>query len=141
LGGLAWYLTHREPATAAAGAARGAGGGPGGGPGGGGRGAPASTVGVAAARALDIPVVLEALGTVTPAATVTVRPQVSGVVTQVLFTEGQLVTKGQLLALIDPRPFEMALMQASGARMRDEAQLQNAKLTLERFRTLLSQDS
>ena len=127
LGGLAWYLTHREAAPVAAG--------------GGGRGAPASTVGVAAARALDIPVVLEALGTVTPAATVTVRPQVSGVVTQVLFTEGQMVKKGQLLAVIDPRPFEIALQQALGARLRDEAQLENARLTLQRYRTLLQQDS
>jgi multidrug efflux system membrane fusion protein len=101
----------------------------------------ASTVAVVVARQADVPVWLNSLGTVTPAATVTVKPQVSGVLTQVLFQEGQLVTKGQLLALIDPRPFEMALMQASGARLRDEAQLQNAKLTLERYRTLLSQDS
>jgi len=143
LGGLAWYLTHREPATPVAGGAPGggAGGGRGGGPGGGGRGAPASTVGVAIARTMDIPVVLEALGTVTPAATVTVRPQVSGVVTQVLFTEGQMVKKGQLLAVIDPRPFEIALQQASGARLRDEAQLENARLTLQRYRTLQEQDS
>ena len=60
---------------------------------------------------------------------------------QVLFTEGQMVTKGQLLAQIDARPFELALMQATGARQRDEAQLQNARLTLERYRTLLQQDS
>ena len=136
LGGLAWYLTHREPAPAAAGAR-----GPGGPGGGGGRGAPASTVGVATARAMDIPVVLDALGTVTPAATVTVRPQVSGIVTQVLFTEGQMVKKGQLLAVIDPRPFEIALQQAIGARLRDEAQLENARLTLQRYQTLMQQDS
>ena len=141
LGGLAWYLTHREAAPAAAGAGRGAGGGGPGGPGGGGRGGPASTVGVATARAMDIPVALDALGTVTPAVTVTVRPQVSGVVTQILFTEGQMVKKGQLLAVIDPRPFEIALQQALGARLRDEAQLENARLTLQRYRTLLQQDS
>ncbi|HSW03853.1 efflux RND transporter periplasmic adaptor subunit [Aquabacterium sp.] len=140
LGGLTWYLTHR-PATTPAGAVGGAGG-PGGPGGGGGRGGGlASTVAVVTARQADVPVWLNSLGTVTPAATVTVRPQVSGVLNQVLFQEGQLVTKGQLLALIDARPFEMALMQASGARMRDEAQLQNAKLTLERYRTLLAQDS
>ena len=139
LGGFAWYLTHREAAPTAAGA-RGPGGGGPGGPGGG-RGGPASTVGVATARALDIPVVLDALGTVTPAVTVTVRPQVSGVVTQVLFTEGQMVKKGQLLAVIDPRPFEIALQQAIGARLRDEAQLENARLTLQRYQTLLQQDS
>jgi len=139
LGGFAWYLTHREAAPTAAGA-RGPGGGGPGGPGGG-RGGPASTVGVATARSLDIPVVLDALGTVTPAVTVTVRPQVSGVVTQVLFTEGQMVRKGQLLAVIDPRPFEIALQQAIGARLRDEAQLENARLTLQRYQTLLQQDS
>jgi multidrug efflux system membrane fusion protein len=59
----------------------------------------------------------------------------------VLFTEGQTVKKGQVLAVIDPRPFEIALQQATGARQRDEAQLENARLTLQRFRTLLSQDS
>jgi multidrug efflux system membrane fusion protein len=102
---------------------------------------PATTVGVAAAERADIPVLLEALGTVTPAATVTVRPQVSGVLQQVMFREGQMVKAGQLLAQIDPRPFEMALMQALGQRQRDEAQLENARLTLQRYRTLLAQDS
>ncbi|MGZ5722272.1 MAG: efflux RND transporter periplasmic adaptor subunit [Caldimonas sp.] len=77
----------------------------------------------------------------TPSVTVTVRPQVSGVLTAVLFTEGQMVKKGQLLATIDPRPFEIALQQASGARLRDEAQLENAKVQLQRYQTLLNQDS
>jgi len=89
----------------------------------------------------DLPVVLDALGTVTPVATVTVRPQVSGVITQVMFTEGQMVKKGELLATIDPRPFEIALQQATGARLRDEAQLENTKVQLQRFQTLLGQDS
>ena len=71
----------------------------------------------------------------------TVRPQVSGVITQVLFSEGQIVKKGQLLATIDPRPFEIALQQAIGARQRDEAQLESARVTLQRYRTLLEQDS
>ncbi len=154
LAALAWWLTHRVPETApetaagarsaegAASAASGAGGpgAPGGGGGRGGRGG-ASTVGFAVAVRADLPVVLDALGTVTPAVTVTVRPQVSGVITQVLFTEGQLVTKGQLLAVIDPRPFEIALQQAMGARLRDEAQLENAKVQLQRYQTLLGQDS
>ena len=61
--------------------------------------------------------------------------------TQVLFKEGQTVRKGELLATIDPRPFEMALQQSLGQRQRDEAQLEAAKVTLERFRTLLQQDS
>jgi multidrug efflux system membrane fusion protein len=146
LGGLAWYLTHRPAATNAnAQVGPGGPGGPGGPPGGGGGGrrggGTATTVGVAVARQADIPVVIEALGTVTPTVTATVRPQVSGVLKQVLFTEGQLVKQGQLLAVIDPAPFQIALTQATGARIRDEAQLENAKLTLERYRTLLSQDS
>ena len=125
LGGTAWYLIHR-PAPK----------GPGG-PGGGAR----VTVGEATARRADVPVYIDALGTVTPVATITLRPQVSGVLTQVLFTEGQMVTKGQLLAQIDPRPFQQALMQAQGTRQRDEAQLANARITLQRYQTLLAQDS
>jgi multidrug efflux system membrane fusion protein len=98
-------------------------------------------VGFAVAESADIPVKLEALGTVVPQATVRVRPQVSGVLTQVLFKEGQQVKRGQLLATIDPRSFEMALQQATGQRMRDEAQLAAARVTLARFETLLKQDS
>ena len=149
LGWLAWDLTHPSAGAGAggAGAAAGQGGGRGpggGGPGGGGggrRGAPATTVGVATAEKIDIPVVIDALGTVTAAATATVRPQVSGVLQRINFTEGQLVKAGQVLATIDPRAFEMALLQASGQRQRDEAQLESAKVTLSRYRTLLSQDS
>jgi multidrug efflux system membrane fusion protein len=144
LGGLAWYLTH-QPASSGAGGPPGAGGpgGPGGPGGGGGRrgGGATTTVGVATAEKADIPVTLEALGTVTAAATTTVRPQVSGILQSVLFKEGQMVKAGQVLAQIDPRQFEMALLQASGQRQRDEAQLENAQLTLNRYRTLLGQDS
>ena len=140
LGWLAWHLTHRPPA-AGPGAMAGGPGGPGGPGGGGRRGGPATTVGVATAELADLPVTLDALGTVTAAATTTVRPQVSGILQKVLFKEGQLVKAGQVLAQIDPRQFEMALLQATGQRQRDEAQLENARLTLERYRTLLSQDS
>jgi multidrug efflux system membrane fusion protein len=98
-------------------------------------------VGVAVAERADIPIWVEALGTVTPAATVTVRPQVSGVLKQVLYREGDMVRAGQLLATIDARPFEMALMQAEGQRQRDQAQLENARLTLQRYQQLLQQDS
>ena len=134
VGGGAWYLIQR-----ANGGLGGAGGAPGrGGPGG---GRPLVTVGEATARKAELPVVIDALGTVVSATTVTLRPQVSGQLAQVLFTEGQMVQKGQLLAQIDPRPFEQVLMQAQGTRQRDEAQLDNARLTLERYRTLLSQDS
>lgn len=136
---LAWYLTQRAPVGAAGGRA-----GPGGAPGaaaGSGRGAPPSTVGVAAARHADIPVIIEALGTVTSAASVTVTPQVSGVITQVLYSEGQLVKRGQVLATLDPLPFQAALDQASGARARDVAQLDAARQLLERYQVLLKQDS
>ncbi|WP_367181187.1 efflux RND transporter periplasmic adaptor subunit [uncultured Ramlibacter sp.] len=138
VGWLAWSLTHPQvPAAGAPGAAR-----PGGGaPGVPGSRGPATTVGVAVAERADIPVSLEALGTVVPQATVRVRPQVGGVLQQVLFKEGQLVRKGELLATIDPRQFEMTLQQAIGQRQRDEAQLEAAKVTLERYRTLLQQDS
>jgi multidrug efflux system membrane fusion protein len=130
-GWLAWHLT-RPPAEPGAAA----------GPGGAfRRGAPSTTVGVATAEKSSIPIVLEALGTVTPQATVRVRPQVSGVLEKVLFKEGQMVKAGELLATIDPRQFEMALMQASGQRQRDEAQLESARVTLQRFKTLLEQDS
>ncbi len=105
------------------------------------QGRPTTTVGTALAEKSDIPITLEALGTVTPLATVTVRPQVSGVITQVLFTEGQMVERGQLLAVIDPRPFQAALLEAQGALTRDEAQLANAKITLARYQTLVKQDS
>ncbi len=127
LGGLAWYLVA-QPATTGTGASPG-------------RRVPPLTVGVATAARADLPVVLEALGTVTPNATVKVQAQVSGVLKAVHFKEGQIVKAGELLASIDPRPFEMALLQATGQRQRDEAQLDNARVTLERFKTLLAQDS
>jgi multidrug efflux system membrane fusion protein len=98
-------------------------------------------VGVATAARADIPVVIDALGTVTAAATATVRAQVSGVLQKINFSEGQLVREGQVLAIVDPRPFQMSLLQAQGQRQRDEAQLDSAKVTLTRYRTLLSQDS
>ena len=127
VGAVAWYLIHRPAAT---------------GPGsGGGMGGARVTVGEVAVRAADVPVYLDALGTATPVATVTLRPQVSGVLTEVHFKEGQMVTKGQLMAQIDPRPFQQALMQAQGTRQRDEAQLENARITLQRYQTLLGQDS
>jgi membrane fusion protein, multidrug efflux system len=141
VGWLAWDLTHQAPAAgnAAGGPGRGAGGGGPGGPGGG-RG-PATTVGVAVAEQADIPITIDALGTVVPQATVHVRPQVNGVLNRLLYKEGQMVRKGELLAEIDPRQFEMTLQQALGARMKDEAQLEAARVTLQRYRTLLEQDS
>jgi multidrug efflux system membrane fusion protein len=131
MGWLAWHYTRPATETSA---------GPGA-PGAGGRRAPATTVGVATAEQANIPIVLDALGTVTPQASVRVRPQVSGVMQKVLFKEGQMVKAGELLATIDPRQFELALQQAAGQRQRDEAQLDSARVTLQRFQTLLSQDS
>ncbi|MBS0343237.1 MAG: efflux RND transporter periplasmic adaptor subunit [Proteobacteria bacterium] len=128
--GGSWYLIKRPAA----------GRGPGGG-GFGGGGAPTVTVGSAQAQQRQLPVTLDALGTVTPLATVTLKPQVGGVLTEVLYAEGERVKKGQLLARIDPRPYEQALMQAQGTQKRDEAQLQAARVTLQRYRTLLGQDS
>jgi multidrug efflux system membrane fusion protein len=140
LGGGAWYLTHSG--TGATGGAGMAGpGGPGPGGPGGRRGGPSTTVGVATAVKSDLPVVLDALGTVTAASTVTVRPQVSGILKELKFKEGGMVKAGQVVAQIDPAQFEMALMQATGQRQRDEAQLENARLTLKRYQTLLGQDS
>jgi len=140
IGGLAWYLTQPASEKSASAASPGQ---PGaGGPGGAGRrGPPSTTVGVAAAELANIPIVLDALGTVTPLATVRVKPQVTGVMQKVLFQEGQLVKAGELLATIDPRQFEMALMQAIGQRQQGEAQLDSARVTLQRFKTLLEQDS
>lgn len=150
LGGGAWYLIQRaKTPVPGPGAGPGAGrpGGPGGPGGGGGRagagggGAATSTVGIATAKQADIPVQLEALGTVTPLANVVVQPQVSGVLTAVLFQEGQMVKKGDVLATIDPQPFQNVLAQTTGARQRDEAQLAAARVTLQRYQTLLGQDS
>jgi multidrug efflux system membrane fusion protein len=98
-------------------------------------------VGVGKAERADIPITLEALGTVTPAAVATVRPQVGGVLQKITFTEGQLVKEGQVLATIDARPAQMSLLQATGQRQRDEAQLESARVLLQRYRTLLEQDS
>jgi len=101
----------------------------------------ATSVGVASVERISIPIILNALGTVSPISTVTVRPRVSGVLQQVLFQEGETVKAGQVLAKIDPRAFELTLMQQTGQRMRSEAQLENARLILKRGLLLQEQDS
>ena len=98
-------------------------------------------VAVAAARVGDINIVQTALGTVTAGRVVTVKPRVDGQLQSVAFQEGQMVKEGQVLAQIDPVPFQVALAQVEGNLARDAAQLNNARLDLERYRTLLKQDS
>jgi len=94
-----------------------------------------------AARLADIDIVQTALGTATALRTVTVKPRVDGQLQKVLFTEGELVKEGAVLAQIDPVPLQVALAQAEGQLARDAAQLNNARLDLERYRQLLAQDS
>jgi membrane fusion protein, multidrug efflux system len=85
----------------------------------------------------DLPIYLDGLGSVIAAKTVTVRPQVDGRLDAVLFREGEFVRRGQVLAQIDPRPFQVQLEQARGALARDTAQLRTAKITLARNQDLL----
>jgi multidrug efflux system membrane fusion protein len=101
----------------------------------------ATPVGIAAAAKGDIPIVIRALGTVTPLATVTIKTQITGQLVQVEFTEGQAVKQGDLLAVVDPRPYEVALQNANGTLAKDEALLKNAQIDLQRYTTLVKQDS
>src|SRR5574340_542993 len=101
----------------------------------------AMPVGVDAARSADVDVYVEGLGTVTPMNTVTVRARVEGQLLRVLYREGQMVKAGELLAEIDPRPFQVQLTQAEGQMARDQALLNNARHDLERYRQLYAEDS
>ncbi|SPA39496.1 multidrug efflux system, subunit A [Cupriavidus taiwanensis] len=142
-GGWYWYA-HRGDAPQGSAAGPGGASAPAAG-GRGGQGGPAgmprSPVVVATVAQRDMDVVLNGLGNVTPVSNVTVRAQVSGPLLKVLFKEGQMVRAGDVLAEIDPRPFQAALDQAVGQLARDQALLQNAKLDQQRYRTLLGQDS
>src|SRR6185437_15420938 len=126
IGGLVWLLPHSAPTAPRGG--RFTSGGP-------------MPVVSAAVAAGDMPITLDALGTVTPLATVTVRTQINGQLTQIAFQEGQHVKKGDFLAQIDPRPYQIALEQAEAQLAKDAALLKNAQLDLTRYQKLLKQDS
>jgi multidrug efflux system membrane fusion protein len=104
-------------------------------------GAAPLSVGVANVTTGDVPITIDALGTVIPLATVTVHPQITGPLVRIAFNEGQTVKAGDLLVQIDPRPYQAALDQAQAQLKRDEALLANARVDLERYKTLLAQNS
>lgn len=102
---------------------------------------PAVKVTTALVREEDVPIRLTGVGTVQPVATVTVRSRVDGQLDRVGFTEGQDVKAGQLLAQIDPRTFQAQLQQVQAQKARDEAQLANARLDLQRYEGLIKENA
>jgi len=98
-------------------------------------------VAIATARKGDIDVIVNALGTVTARSTVTIKPRIDGQLVRINFREGQLAKSGEVLAEIDPRPFQVQLDQVNGQLVRDQALLANARLDLDRYRGLLAKDS
>ena len=109
----------------------------------GGRNAPGGlqTVGAATVALGNIRVIVNALGTVTPLATVTVQSQINGYLTEVAFTEGQMVQKGDFLAQVDQRPYEILKEQYEGQLAHDQGLLAQAQLDLKRYQTLAAQNS
>jgi multidrug efflux system membrane fusion protein len=102
---------------------------------GGGRGIPVPVT-VAAAQRQDVPIMLDAIGTVQAFNTITIRAQVDGQLTEIAFREGQMVKQGDVLARVDPRSYQAALDQALARKAQDEALLANARLDLQRYTTL-----
>jgi multidrug efflux system membrane fusion protein len=131
IGGLAYYMHVSAPAPTASTGKKG-------GKKGGGGDVPVS---VAKARRGSVPIYLDGLGTVSAYYTVLVRSRVDGQLMSVPVNEGDMVKEGQVIAEIDPRPYQVMLEQAEGNMARDEALLANAKVDLERYTTLLSTDS
>src|ERR1700726_519185 len=123
-----WWYRHHQDATASAAAAAARGGMP-------------VAVGAATVIRHDVELELLALGTVTSTYTVTVHSRVDGQLEKIHFIEGQVVKQGQLLAELDPRPYQAALTQAQGQLLRDQALLRNAELDLARYRQLMEQNS
>jgi multidrug efflux system membrane fusion protein len=126
---IVWFVQHRPKAAAnLRGGARGGQNGP-------------VAVSVATVTSGDIQIRIPALGTVTTLANVTVRTQISGTLQKILFTEGQLVHEGDVIAQIDPRPYEAALQTMQGNLRRDQALLADARLDLKRYEGLVKEDS
>ncbi|HXK20944.1 MAG TPA: efflux RND transporter periplasmic adaptor subunit [Polyangiaceae bacterium] len=94
---------------------------------------------VAEVQLKDVPIYLEGIGNATPLSTVTVKTQVDGRLDKIFFTEGQSVKRGELLAQIDPRPFQIALQQAQAAIAKDSASSNNALLNQKRYQSLVEQ--
>lgn len=103
------------------------------------KGGGAIPVGIASVEQGDIGVYLNALGTVTPVYSVTLTSRVTGQLMEVHYREGQLVHKGELLAVIDPRPYQALVTQAEGQLARDRATLKNSYIDLERYKLIYAQ--
>ena len=133
IGGLAWYMYVPAPAGGTAGAGK---------KGGKGKGAGGDIpVAVGKARRGNIPVYLDGLGSVAAFYTVNVRTRVDGQLMNVFVKEGDFVKEGEVIAQVDPRPYQVMLETAEGQMARDQALLSNAKTDLQRYETLLAQDA
>lgn len=132
VGGIWYYRSKNQAASAAGGAPGGAAGGKGGAAG----APPVVPVIVGKAVKGDLPVYYNGLGNVTAFNTVTVRSRVDGQIVKINFTEGQFVKQGEALVEIDPRPYQVLLEQAAGQQAKDQAQLNNVQVDLDRYQAL-----